>query len=103
MIPEVDIVVGVDDIPHITEIIERKRKGIIHQQPHYIYTSDSPRIPTNSRHTGLIKIADGCNNGCTYCSIPVIRGSWRERTENDVLREAENMLKNDAYTDRKVK
>ncbi|MCK5809076.1 MiaB/RimO family radical SAM methylthiotransferase, partial [bacterium] len=94
MIPEVDIVTGIDDIPNITKIVTKRKAGKILLPPRYIYTSDSPRIPTNSRHTGLIKIADGCNNGCTYCSIPVIRGSWRERTEKDVLLEAEGMLQN---------
>ncbi len=92
MIPELNAVTGIDDIPRIVEIAEQSSLSHISDKPSYIYTARDPRVIMNSAHTAFVKIADGCNNGCAYCSIPVIRGSWRERGEEDILAETKALL-----------
>lgn len=54
---------------------------------------NTPRLLTTYPHTAYIKIAEGCNNHCTFCTIPSIRGKYRSRPLADVLREAEGLAK----------
>ena len=60
----------------------------------FIYNHSTPRLQLTPPHYAYLKIADGCDNRCTYCKIPDIRGPLRSRTVEDVVREARNLLKN---------
>lgn len=53
---------------------------------------NTPRLLTTYPHTAYIKIAEGCNNHCTFCTIPSIRGKYRSRPMSDILREAEGLV-----------
>ena len=92
--PEVDIWAGVDDVAKISDIIAGKCQ--VSRTKEYLYSSDTPLLPLTLEHTAYLKIADGCNNICSYCAIPGLRGSLRSRKQEDVVKEAENAIANGA-------
>ncbi len=59
----------------------------------YVPDWDTPRYRLTPPHTAYIKIAEGCNHGCAYCIIPMIRGRHRSRSQQDVVREAEALIR----------
>lgn len=91
-LPEVDAVVGTGDYDKISEVIEKAMTG---EKPilagHIDRTPEEglPRILSTPSYTAYLKIADGCDNRCTYCAIPMIRGRFRSRTVEDIVNEAE--------------
>ncbi len=88
--PEVDAVVGVGSIYDICEAVERSLKG--ERYTSFKDKNTSPlgggRVVTTPTHSAYIKIAEGCDNKCTYCAIPLIRGKFRSRTIEDIVEEA---------------
>ena len=90
--PEVDVIVGTTAFDEIVEAINEGLKG---KKNSYIYDINKdvrenlPRIRTTPRAVAYLKIAEGCDNKCTYCAIPYIRGKYRSRSEECVLAEAE--------------
>jgi ribosomal protein S12 methylthiotransferase len=56
--------------------------------PDYIYDADTPRFITTPRHFAYVKIAEGCDYTCAFCIIPTLRGSYRSRTIDSIVREA---------------
>ena len=96
-LPEVDAIVGTGDYDKIAEVIREAFKG---EKPvicgHNDRTPDErlPRILSTPSYTAYLKIADGCDNNCTYCAIPMIRGHFRSRKIEDIVEEAENLAKN---------
>lgn len=93
-IPEVDAVIGTNDYDKIVSVMQR-----LEQEKTVELCSDTPllcegaRIRTTPPYTAYLKIAEGCDNHCTYCVIPSIRGAYRSRSMEDVLAEAEQMAK----------
>ena len=91
-LPEVDIVIGTTAFDKIAEAIKKGLKG---EKASYIFDIDEdveenlPRIRTTPQYTAYLKIAEGCDNRCTYCAIPYIRGKYRSRSEEAILSEAE--------------
>ena len=53
-----------------------------------IYDAHTPRIRTTPLYTAYVKIAEGCDNRCAFCAIPMIRGKYRSRTIEDIVSEA---------------
>ena len=97
--PEVDIVLGIDDYPNIAEIIKTSietNKKIVKVGNADTVFSVKDRLVTTSENYAYLKIADGCNNFCTFCTIPQIRGRYRSRDIDDILEEAENLVENGA-------
>ena len=92
--PEVDIWAGIDDIALLDEVISGKRN--VSRSKEYLYNSETALLPLTLEHTAYIKIADGCNNLCSYCAIPSLRGSLRSRSLADVVKEAEICIANGA-------
>lgn len=96
-LPEVDAIVGTGDYDKIAEVIREAFKG---KKPvicgHNDRTPDErlPRILSTPSYTAYLKIADGCDNNCTYCAIPMIRGHFRSRKIEDIVEEAESLAKN---------
>ena len=92
--PEVDAIVGTGDYHKIAEVIDKCTKG---EKPALFgnkdFTPDEglPRILSTPGYTAYLKIADGCDNNCTYCAIPKIRGKFRSRKKEDILAEARNL------------
>lgn len=95
-IPEVDLVVGIGSNGKIGELIKAALKG--NNQNSYgekfSLDLDGKRVLGGMPYTAYIKIADGCDNCCTYCAIPQIRGRFRSRTEESIVDEAKYLAKN---------
>ena len=98
-LPEVDAVLGVGSIHHIVEAVEavtvKKKKG----SKAKFYSHDDrdavalggDRILTTPDFAAYLKIAEGCDNRCTYCAIPSIRGRFRSRPMEELVAEARQM------------
>ena len=77
----------------IGEVIERVQKG-----ERVVITKDSteitpsPRVITTPYHYAYLKVADGCNNKCTFCAIPMIRGAYKSHTIEEVVKEASDLI-----------
>jgi ribosomal protein S12 methylthiotransferase len=59
--------------------------------PSYIYDADTPRWLATPRHYAYLKIAEGCDYKCSFCIIPTLRGHYRSRPEDSIVREAERL------------
>lgn len=92
--PEIDGIVGTGDFDKINDIIDQAlagRKPILVGNPAFNYEKALPRRVTTPRYTAYIKIAEGCDNACTFCSIPIMRGKFRSRTIESITAEAETL------------
>ena len=92
--PEVDAIIGTGAWNRIMEAIEEAlsgRKAIFIGEKSIIYNSKSPRIRTTPDYTAYVKISEGCNNKCAFCSIPLIRGRQISRKIEDIRAEVENL------------
>jgi ribosomal protein S12 methylthiotransferase len=56
--------------------------------PTYLYDADTPRLLTTPKHFAYVKIAEGCDYTCAFCIIPTLRGQYRSRTSDSIVREA---------------
>jgi ribosomal protein S12 methylthiotransferase len=56
--------------------------------PTYIYDADTPRVMTTPKHFAYVKIAEGCDYTCAFCIIPTLRGAYRSRTRESIVKEA---------------
>jgi ribosomal protein S12 methylthiotransferase len=90
-VPEVDAVVGTGEVERILEAVEGDLRVLPAQPPAFLYHDLTPRIITTPRHAAYIKIAEGCDHPCTFCIIPQLRGKFRSRRFESVVREAENL------------
>ena len=93
-IPEVDAVVGTGEIENILAAVEGQLRidaGAAAVLPSYLYHDLTPRILSTPRHAAYIKIAEGCDHPCTFCIIPQLRGKFRSRRFESVVREAESL------------
>src|SRR5690348_12013215 len=95
-IPEVDAVVGTGEVERIIEAVEGDLRVLPAQPPAFLYHDLTPRIVTTPKHAAYIKIAEGCDHPCTFCIIPQLRGAFRSRRFESVVREAENLTKTGA-------
>ena len=89
--PEVDAFLGTSNYSEIADILERLYKG----ENYYSNVSKDidvyERVLTTPQHYAYIKIAEGCDNHCTFCSIPSIRGKYTSRAKENILREAQGL------------
>src|SRR5437763_6387195 len=92
-VPEVDAVVGTGEVERIMEAVEGGLRVLPAQPPAFLYHDLTPRIVTTPKHAAYIKIAEGCDHPCTFCIIPQLRGAFRSRRFESVVREAENLAK----------
>jgi ribosomal protein S12 methylthiotransferase len=96
-IPEVDAVIGTGEVEQILTACEGEvsagadAAAAASESPTYLYHDLTPRILTTPRHTAYIKINEGCDHPCTFCVIPQLRGKFRSRRFESVVREAENL------------
>ena len=96
LMPEIDIMLGVNDYKKIHKLIKEFISN--HKTSLEVNYSDSninegERILTTASQTAYLRIAEGCNNFCTYCIIPKIRGKFRSRSMENILKEAESLSK----------
>ena len=92
-LPEVDAIVGIGSISRIAEACRAVMSG-----EKYVALDDKENAPlggerilTTPDYTAYLKIAEGCDNLCTYCAIPLIRGRLRSRTIEDIVKEAKDL------------
>ncbi len=88
--PEVDAIVGTDSFTDIAWVIEEVLAGkrVLHLQKREGSEVNPPRMLTTPNYMAYLKIAEGCDNCCSYCAIPQIRGPYTSRPYDEVLAEA---------------
>lgn len=94
LMPEIDILMGVNDYMKLHKLILDFIKGerrIVSNNYSDEIINDGQRILTTQSHTAYVRIAEGCDNYCTYCIIPKIRGKFRSRDEKSILREINDL------------
>jgi ribosomal protein S12 methylthiotransferase len=115
-IPEIDVVLGTGEVPRIVEVLgsgitDQRSRGLVpllrangepvnltnasrspipdsRSLPTYIYDADTPRLLATPRHYAYVKIAEGCDYKCAFCIIPTLRGHYRSRPSDSIVREA---------------
>jgi len=98
-LPEVDAFIGTNQLDRIVEAAEKDRKEfreieltpIGNKTATYLYDEYTPRLRATESHTAFIKIAEGCDRPCAFCSIPSMRGSFRSRRFGSIMKEAQNL------------
>ena len=95
LIPEIDIMLGVNDYNKINEFITDFIQGNKVASELLNYSDENinegKRILTTQKESAYIRIAEGCNNFCTYCIIPKIRGKFRSRKMENIISEAKDL------------
>lgn len=95
-LPEVDAVVGVGDYDAIGQVIRDAAAGekvkLVSEKGASVGFSGK-RVLTSPSHFAYLKIAEGCDNHCTYCTIPSIRGAYRSRTLESLLEESVSLVR----------
>ena len=89
--PEADAIVGTGAWNRIMEAVEETLRGnrvILTGESEIIYDARMPRILATPGYTAYLKIAEGCDNRCSFCAIPMIRGRYRSRKVEDIVAEA---------------
>jgi len=91
-LPEVDYFVGTGDFQNLPKLLAQKpKKRSFLSKPTFLYDETTPRILSTPPFIAYLKIAEGCSNACTFCTVPKIRGSYRSRKLRSVLGEAERL------------
>lgn len=98
-LPEVDALLGVGSIHHITEAVESVVKRLSDKKvPKYASFDDKngvrlggDRVLTTPEFFSYLKVAEGCDNRCTYCAIPAIRGRYRSRPMEELVNESKDL------------
>src|SRR5260370_36441219 len=73
------------------EAVEGELRVLPPPPPAFLYHELTPRTVSTPKHAAYIKIAEGCDHPCTFCIIPHLRGAFRSRRFESVVREAENL------------
>jgi ribosomal protein S12 methylthiotransferase len=99
-LPEVDAFIGTNEVTRILEAADETKNfralpllPIGNKTATYLYDFDTPRFRATQSHTAFIKIAEGCDRPCAFCSIPSMRGSFRSRRFGSIIEEARNLVK----------
>src|SRR5687768_6386099 len=100
-IPEIDAVLGTGEIPEIVGAIGSSFVPLLRANgsavtgdsrlPTYLYDAETPRLLATPRHYAYVKIAEGCDYKCAFCIIPTLRGKYRSRPMDSIVREAESL------------
>ena len=91
-LPEVDYFVGTGDFQNLPKLLAQKpKKRSFLSKPTFLYNETTPRILSTPPFIAYLKIAEGCSNACTFCTVPKIRGRYRSRKVRSVLDEAQRL------------
>jgi len=96
-LPEVDLFAGTSEMVRIDRLIaaldQEAEQVALHMKrpPTFLMDADTPRLLSTPFYTAYLKITEGCDNRCSYCLIPSIRGGLRSRPVTDLVREAERL------------
>jgi ribosomal protein S12 methylthiotransferase len=99
-LPEVDAFIGTSQVNEILKAADSNFDAreltitpIGNKSATYLYDEYTPRLRATASHTAFIKIAEGCDRPCAFCSIPAMRGSFRSRRFGSIVEEARNLGK----------
>ncbi|MDP2929462.1 MAG: MiaB/RimO family radical SAM methylthiotransferase, partial [Candidatus Omnitrophota bacterium] len=94
-LPEIDSIVGTSDIVKIKDIVKSllkdKVSSSVSKRLNYLYDENSPRLSLTPAHFAYVKISEGCDNLCSYCIISRLRGKFRSRSVESIIKEVENL------------
>jgi len=96
-LPELDAVMGIAYFSEVATVLGQLEAGqrlLLTGPPPTTYLAGASRILTTPPGSAYLRITDGCNNCCTYCTIPAIRGSLRSRSLGDICSEAKKLADN---------
>lgn len=99
-IPEVDLVFGTGSVSRVAELTKAFLDGAGPESrvwcdiPDTVDYLDGTRILSDDKPYAYLKIAEGCSNNCTYCIIPKLRGPYRSRPVESLIKEAEFLAEN---------
>ena len=92
-LPEIDVLLGVNQYEQlpaaIEEALKKQNRPCLCADDHGYYEHD--RVLTTPSYSAYIRIGEGCSNRCTFCAIPLIRGPYRSRGEEQILREIRDL------------
>lgn len=95
-IPEIDAIVGTSNFYKVNEVLKNldqdKNQKIFMESVDLQIPENLPRILTTPSYFAYLKIAEGCDNRCTYCIIPKLRGKYRSRALEDIIEEARDLV-----------
>src|SRR5215475_12375616 len=92
--PEVDGILGTSNLSRIVELVRQaagRQDWASAAPPGYLYDAATPRLLTAKVPFAYVKIAEGCDMGCTFCAIPQFRGRHRSRPLADIVKEVEGL------------
>lgn len=94
-IPEVDFVIGTNELERVLDAcgLDNIERTPARPFDPYLYTEFTPRVLSTPPYSAYLKIAEGCNHPCTFCVIPQMRGRFRSRRFESIVREAENLAR----------
>ncbi len=94
--PAIDYWIGVNDFPRLVEILgnggHRSSSQVYVHAPLFLYDHKTERMLSTPSHYAYVKIAEGCNNRCSFCLIPSLRGPLRSRPWESVVEEVTHLL-----------
>jgi ribosomal protein S12 methylthiotransferase len=97
-IPEIDAVLGTSQLERIAEACSdpasfgRQETSLAGRDAiTYLYSDETPRVLATAPHSAYIKVSEGCDRPCTFCVIPQMRGHFRSRSPESILREIEQL------------
>jgi len=92
--PEVDGILGTSDLPRVVDLVRQaasRHDWATAAPPGYLYDATTPRLLSQRVPYAYVKIAEGCDMGCTFCAIPQFRGRHRSRPRRDIVAEVEGL------------
>jgi ribosomal protein S12 methylthiotransferase len=95
-IPEVTAILGTSELDKIVALVnqaEGRQDWVTSAPPGYLYDATTPRLLTARVPYAYVKIAEGCDMGCTFCAIPQFRGAHRSRPLKDIVAEVEGLAR----------
>jgi len=95
-IPEVTAILGTSELDKIVALVnqtEGRQDWVTSAPPGYLYDATTPRLLTARVPYAYVKIAEGCDMGCTFCAIPQFRGAHRSRPLRDIVAEVEGLVR----------
>jgi len=93
-IPEIDAFIGLDELETVVDAVLGSTAGHIPAQraARALYGRHQPRL-LSTKGYAYLKIAEGCNNPCAFCTIPLMRGAFRSRALDDIVTEAQGLVR----------
>jgi ribosomal protein S12 methylthiotransferase len=92
--PEIDGIMGTSNLPRIVDLVRQaagRHDWATAAPPGYLYDATTPRLLTGRLPYAYVKIAEGCDMGCTFCAIPQFRGKHRSRALRDIVKEVDGL------------